>query len=246
MKHPLVRYTLLSIAIALFIAVSCSPTPTPAPVPAPTDTAPPAATPSPTGTPTPEPAPAPTEPPTATPVPPTPVPERLTLTSPAFDAGEMIPKRYTRRDEDISLPLEWDDPPEGTQSLALIFFSDPVQDGGGNWVQWLLYNIPAETRALPEGITPDADGTLPDGSQHYENSWGELAYGGPNPSHVYTCRYYFVLYALDTVLDLETVKETMSGEGTLPWIGASQAILLRAVEGHVLAQGELVGEYKEE
>jgi Raf kinase inhibitor-like YbhB/YbcL family protein len=244
MKHPLVQFALLSMAIAMFTTVSCSPTPTPPP--APTDTAPPAATLSPTDTPTPEPTPTPTEPPTATPVPPTPTPERLRLTSPAFGSRGMIPTRYTRRGDDISPPLEWDDPPQGTQTFALIVFSDPVMDGGGNWVQWILYNIPAETRALPEGVTPDADGMLTDGSQHYENSWGELKYGGPNPPHVSTYKYFFILYALDAMLDLETVEETMREEGTLPWIGASKAILLRAVEGHILAQGELVGKYKEE
>ncbi len=158
----------------------------------------------------------------------------------------MIPKRYSRRGEDISPPLEWSDPPQGTLSFALIVFSDPLMDGGGNWVQWILYNIPAETRALPGNVTPDADGWLLDGSRHYDNSWGELAYGGPNPPHVQTFSYYFVLYALDTTLDLEAVEETMRADGSLPWIGASKAILLEAVEGHILALGELVGKYKED
>jgi hypothetical protein len=131
-------------------------------------------------------------------------------------------------------------------SFALIVFSDPLMDGGGNWVQWILYNIPAATRVLPEGITPDADGRLPDGSQHHENSWGELKYGGPNPPHVQTFSYYFVLYALDTTLDLEAVEETMRADGSLPWIGTSKAILSEALEGHILAQGEFVGKYKED
>lgn len=251
MKNPRLRLTLLSVAVAVFASVSCSPSTTPPP--APTDTAPWAATLSPTETPTPEPSPTPTEPPTATPVPPTPTPipptptpQRLRLTSSAFDSGVMIPQRHSRRGEDMSPPLEWDDPPSGTQSFALIVFSDPLQDGGGNWVQWLLYNIPAETRAVPEGTTPDADGMLPDGSQHHENSWGELKYGGPNPPHLSTYRYYFTLYALDTTLDLETVEETMREEGALPWIGVSKAVLLQAMQGHILAQGELVGKYKEE
>jgi phosphatidylethanolamine-binding protein (PEBP) family uncharacterized protein len=113
-------------------------------------------------------------------------------------------------------------------------------------VQWVLYNIPAAARGLPEGVTPDPDGRLPDGSQHHENSWGELRYGGPNPPHTYTYRYTFVLYALDTALDLNAVEATMREDGTLPWIGASQAVLLKGVEGHVLAQGELVGKSKAE
>jgi Raf kinase inhibitor-like YbhB/YbcL family protein len=172
--------------------------------------------------------------------------ERLQLTSPAFESGEMMPQKYARRGDDISPPLEWSDPPEGTQSLALIVISDPLPDGGGNWVQWLLYNIPAGTRVLMEGLTPDADGRLPDGSQHYENSWGERRYGGPSPSHASTCSYYFTLYALDAELDLKAVEEAARQEGTLPWIGAGKEVFSRAVEGHVLARGELVGKYKEQ
>jgi Raf kinase inhibitor-like YbhB/YbcL family protein len=158
----------------------------------------------------------------------------------------MIPKRHARRGDDISPPLHWDDPPAGTQSFALLVFSEPLQDGGGNWVQWLLYNIPPDARALPEGVAPDADGALPDGSQHFENSWGEPGYGGPNPPHVSTFRYYFILYALDTMLDLRAVEDSMREEGTLPWIGVSKAVLEEAMEGHILAQGELIGKYKEE
>lgn len=158
----------------------------------------------------------------------------------------MIPKRYARDGEDISPPLEWSDPPAGTQSFALLVISDPLPDGGGNWVQWILYNIPAEARGLPEGVTPDASGRLPDGSQHFKNSWGELGYGGPNPPHVATFSYYFTLYALDAILDLEAVEKAARDEGALPWIGASKVVLLRAVEGHILAQGELVGKHKTE
>jgi Raf kinase inhibitor-like YbhB/YbcL family protein len=158
----------------------------------------------------------------------------------------MIPKRHSRKGDDISPPLEWDDPPAGTESFALLVTSDPLPDGGGNWVQWILYNIPSESRSLPEGIAPDADGRLPDGSQHHENSWGELKYGGPNPPHVSTYKYYFELYALDAELDLKAVEQAAREEGTLPWIGASKEVFLRAVDGHVLALGELVGKYREQ
>lgn len=185
-------------------------------------------------------------PPTDTPPPPTPTPGALKITSPAFDSGEMIPKKYSYHSENISPPLEWSDPPEGTRSFALILFSDPVMDGGGNWVHWVLYNIPVETQALPEGVTPDSDGMLPDGSQHFKNSWEELKYGGPNPPHVHIFKYYFRIYALDTMLDLEAVEEIMLEEGTLPWIGPSKEVLTRAMERHILAQGVLVGKYKQE
>jgi Raf kinase inhibitor-like YbhB/YbcL family protein len=157
----------------------------------------------------------------------------------------MIPQKYSRRGDDISPPLAWDDPPEGTQSFALLVLSDPLADGGGRWVQWILYNIPIESRALLEGINPDEAGILPDGSRHYKNSWGELKYGGPNPPHLSTYNYSFSLFALDTLLDLDAVEKRMREDGTLPWIGASRAVLMQAMEGHILAQGELVGKYKE-
>jgi hypothetical protein len=157
----------------------------------------------------------------------------------------MIPGKYTRRGEDISLPLAWGDPPDGTLSFALIFYSDPMPDGGGNWVQWILYNIPAEARSIDEGITPDATGALADGSKTFANSWGELDYGGPNPQHVETRSYFLELYALDTFLDLDSVEDAMEAEGSLPWIGSSKAVFMRAIEGHVLAMGELWGIYRE-
>jgi Raf kinase inhibitor-like YbhB/YbcL family protein len=219
MKAHMVRLTLLALLITVLTAVSCGPSAAPGP--------------------------APTELPTVTPEPATPAVEPLRLTSPAFAARGAIPQRYTHRGDDISPPLEWGDPPAGTESFALMVTSDPMPDGGGNWVQWILYNIPPESRALPEGVKPDADGRLPDGSQHYENSWGELKYGGPNPPHASTQNYYFVLYAVDAKLDLEAVEQAAREEGTLPWIGATKEVFLRAVEGHILAQGELVGKYRE-
>jgi Raf kinase inhibitor-like YbhB/YbcL family protein len=158
----------------------------------------------------------------------------------------MIPKKYSRKGDDISPPLEWGEPPDGTISFALMIYSDPLKDGGGNWVQWILYNIPSEIRSLPEALPAGENGILPDGSQHFINSWGEPKYGGPNPQHVQTFKYYFVLYALDTTLDLDVVEKRMEEEGTLPWIGSSKAVLEEAVNGHVLGLGELVAKYKEE
>jgi Raf kinase inhibitor-like YbhB/YbcL family protein len=232
MRRPLVQFTLLGIVIAMVMAVACSPAQTPTPAPTATETSVP-------------PVP-PTKPPTATPVPSTPTPKQqpeLKLTSSAFGPGEMVPKKYTRYGGDISPPLEWSEPPEGTQSFALLVFSDPMPDGAGRWVQWILFNIPPETRALPEGITPDADGKLPDGSQHLENSWGELKYGGPKPQHFTTRRYYFQIYALDAMLDLAPASSGGTGDA---WIGATRDKLLQAMEGHILAQGELMVKCKGE
>ncbi len=146
------------------------------------------------------------------------------LTSPRFARGEPIPRKYTCDGENISPPLRWSDLPQGTQSLALI--ADDPDAPIGTWVHWVLYNLPAETRGLPEAIPPDAD--LPDGSQHGRNSWRRLGYGGPCPPRG-PHRYFFNLYALDTVLDLVA--------------SASKKQLLRAMERHVLAQAELMGVY---
>ena len=148
----------------------------------------------------------------------------LELTSTAFAPGEPIPRKYTCDGEDISLPLRWSDPPQGTKSFALI--ADDPDAPVGTWVHWVLYNLPAETRTLPEAVPPDAD--LPDGSRHGQNSWPRLGYGGPCPPSD-THRYFFKLYALDMVLDLAS--------------GASKKQLLQAMEGHILGQAELMGLY---
>ena len=242
MQH-LIRSKLLSI-VSMLVVVSCSPTQASTPVL--TDPPSPTAILLPTNTPTFEPTPLLTETPAPTLIPPTSTPVSLELTSAAFDPGEMIPHKHARRGEDISPPLEWSDPPEDTQTLALLVYSDPLLDGQGNWVQWILYNIPPETMALPEAVTPDADGRLSDGSQHHENSWGELKYGGPAPPHVQTFKYYFQIYALDTTLDLTAVEKALDEAGELPWYGVGKVVFMTAIEGHVLAQGELVGKYQEQ
>ncbi len=240
MKYAIGKFSLLCMAITMSATVSCSPiSPSTSAL---LDLSPTAELLLPTNTSSPELLP---EPPTETYQAPTPTPEHLRLSSAAFTAGGMIPQKYSRRSEDISPPLLWDDPPRETQSFALLVLSDPLADGGGRWIQWILYNIPAETRALPEGIRAEKEGILPDGSQHYKNSWGEFKYGGTNPPHASTFSYTFTLYALDIMLNLDAVEEIMNEEGTLPWIGASRDVLLRAMDGHILAQGELVGKYKE-
>jgi len=146
----------------------------------------------------------------------------LTLTSPAFSEGEPIPARYSCDGEDVPPGLTWQDVPTGVESYALIM--DDPDAPGRIWVHWVVYNIPADVRALPDG---DGD---PVGVQG-ENSWGDPGYGGPCPpggEH----RYFFKLYALDTELDLEA--------------GADKEALLAAMEGHVLAEGQLMGRYERE
>lgn len=146
------------------------------------------------------------------------------LSSTPFAEGDPIPQKYSCDGEDISPPMQWTDPPEGTTSFALIV--DDPDAPVGTWVHWVLYNLPADTRSLPEAFPPDAN--LPDGSKNGENSWGRLGYGGPCPPGG-THRYFFKLYSLNLMLDLAA--------------GATKEQLLQAMEGHVLAESELMGTY---
>jgi Raf kinase inhibitor-like YbhB/YbcL family protein len=186
-----------------------------------------------------------TSPPTTTPRPPTQVENTAVLTiepeptieleegdqamgfilsSTAFAEGDPIPQIYSCDGEDISPPMQWTDPPEGTLSFALI--ADDPDAPAGTWVHWVLYNLPADTHSLPEAFPSDAE--LSDGSKNGENSWGRLGYGGPCPPGG-THRYFFKLYALDLILDLAA--------------GPTKEQLLQAMEGHILAESELMGTY---
>lgn len=149
----------------------------------------------------------------------------LLLKSDAFEAEGTIPQVYTCDGSDVSLPLEWSEPPAGTQSLALIF--DDVDAPVGTWVHWVLFNIPADVRSLPEGVP--AEPVVAGLGEHGSNGWGNLGYGGPCPPKGNPHRYTFRLYALNSLLDLES--------------GASRAELDRAMEGHLLGAGQLVGRY---
>lgn len=147
----------------------------------------------------------------------------LDFRSDAFDHEGSIPTRYTCDGDDISPPLSWGDPPDGTQSFALI--ADDPDAPAGTWVHWVIYNLPADTRSLAPGIAGDAD--LPGDAQHGQNGWGRQDYGGPCPPRG-THRYFFKLYALDTTLNLNAAKKQQ---------------LLDAMQGHVLARAELLATY---
>jgi Raf kinase inhibitor-like YbhB/YbcL family protein len=165
--------------------------------------------------------------PTATPAPPTATPlPSMELTSAAFGPEEITPEQFTCDGAGISPPLAWGDPPPGTRSFALIVYNPDARSVVGTAaVHWLLFNLPAESRGLPEGIPSDAE--LAGGGRHGQNSEQWLGYIGPCPP--FTQRYFFTLYALDTVLDLD--------------VGITRKELLPAMEGHILAQGELMGKY---
>jgi Raf kinase inhibitor-like YbhB/YbcL family protein len=149
---------------------------------------------------------------------------KLTLTSPDFAHEQAIPTEFTCDGKDLSPELVWGDPPAGTQSFALIV--DDPDAPAGIWVHWVLYNLPAESRGLPRGVPAGA--SLSSGGVFGLNSWRQMAYGGPcPPSGIH--RYYFTLYALDTVLEQSA--------------GMSKQELLAAMQGHVLGQGQLMGTY---
>lgn len=150
----------------------------------------------------------------------------LDLRSAAFSEGEMIPDAYTCEGEDISPPLRWDEVPAGTETLALIM-EDPDAPAR-TWVHWVIYNIPASSQSLPEGVPAGA--SLEDTIRQARNGWSKNEYGGPCPPSS-THRYFFYLYALDTTLNLEPEETT-------------KADLLDAVDGHVLAWGRLMGRYR--
>lgn len=149
----------------------------------------------------------------------------LTIRSPAFQPEALIPGKYTCDGADISPPLTWSGVPEGATSLALI--ADDPDAPGKTWVHWVLFNLPPETNSLSEHLPTDA--TLENGAIQGITDFGRPGYGGPCPPGG-THRYYFKLYALDTTLDLSPK--------------AKKADVVQAMEGHILAKGQLMGKYK--
>jgi len=150
----------------------------------------------------------------------------LDITSPAFEDQGTIPKQYTADGEDVSPPLSWSGVPEGTQSLALI--CDDPDAPVGTWVHWVIWNIPARETGLKEGI-PVKERELSNGSVQGTNDFRKIGYGGPAPPRGPAHRYFFKLYALDKSLDLAP--------------GAKKNALEKAMEGHVLAEAQIVGQY---
>ena len=139
----------------------------------------------------------------------------IELTSTAFKQGMTIPKKYTGDGTDQSPPLHWSEPPSGTKSIALIC-ADPDAPRG-TWVHWVLFNVPTTE-------------TLGNGTKQGKNDFGNIGYGGPAPPKGKPHRYFFKLYALDVTLDLPP--------------GAIKAQLESAMKGHILAEGQLMGNYQ--
>jgi len=154
---------------------------------------------------------------------------RLSLQSSAFQEGQPIPERYSADGRNLSPPLSWSGLPNGTRSLALVV-EDPDAPGAEPFVHWLLYEIPADTSSLPEGIPPQAGREQLGGALQGQNSTGKIGYFGPrppkgDPPH----HYHFQLYALDADLHLPA--------------GAGRQALRDALSGHELARGELIGTF---
>jgi len=150
----------------------------------------------------------------------------LQITSTAFSEGQPIPAKYSCEGSDISPPLQWTNTPANTKSFALI--ADDPDAPMGTWVHWVLYDLPANTTGLPEDVAKTQ--VISNGAKQGLNTWPRLGYGGPCPPPGKPHRYFFKIYALDAMLGLKP--------------GQTKKELLKAMEGHVLAEGQLMGTYQ--
>jgi len=150
----------------------------------------------------------------------------LKLSTTAFQPESDIPGKYTCAGADVSPAFSWSNAPAGTQSFALV--ADDPDAPVGTWVHWVAYDIPATARQLPEGV-PKVD-SIPGGGTQGQNDFRKTGYGGPCPPPGKPHRYYFRLYALDAKLNLNP--------------GATKKDLEQAMQGHILAQSQLMGRFK--
>jgi len=151
----------------------------------------------------------------------------LKLKSTAFEEGELIPSKYSCDGVNVSPPLEWTNVPDGTKSFALIL--DDPDAPAKTWVHWVIYNLPANQRKLEEHLPTDE--RLKNGALHGLSDYQKHGYKGPCPPSG-THRYYFKLYALDSVLNLS------------PSLTKQQ--LVSAMQGHIIEKAELVGKYSKQ
>ena len=149
----------------------------------------------------------------------------LELKSPDFTPGGDIPKQFTCEGANISPALKWNDPPTAAKSFVLI--ADDPDAPVGTWVHWAIFDLPANLRALPQNVPKNEQSA--DGTRQGRNDFGEIGYGGPCPPPGKPHRYFFKLYALDAKLNLAP--------------GATKQQVERAMQGHILAQGECIGRF---
>ncbi len=146
----------------------------------------------------------------------------IEVSSPAFEPGGAIPRKHTGEGQDVSPALTWAVVSDETEEIALIC-DDPDAPTPAPWVHWVVYKIPADRTGLPEGGTQ--------GALEGKNDFGGTGYGGPMPPRGHGVHHYhFKIYALDAELEMTS--------------GLTKERLLEAIEGHVLAEGELIGTYE--
>lgn len=152
--------------------------------------------------------------------------QKIAVTTRAFEPEGMIPSEYTCDGADSSPDLAWSGAPDGTKSFA-VTCEDPDAPGG-TFTHWVLFNLPATRTSLDAKLSTSE--TLPDGSRQGKNSFNKIGYSGPCPPKQSTHRYYFHIYALDTVLDAAA--------------GVSKVELVSQMKGHILAEGSVMGRYR--
>jgi hypothetical protein len=151
---------------------------------------------------------------------------KIELKTTSFEPGGFIPKRFTCEAADVSPALSWSDPPAGTQSFAII--EDDPDAPSGTFVHWLVYDLPAAYRRLPEALS--GNDQMAGGGRQGTNDFSRTGYSGPCPPRGKPHRYYIRFYALDTRTNLRPA--------------ATRAELDAAMQGHILAQAELMGLFK--
>lgn len=152
--------------------------------------------------------------------------KKLTVTSSSFRNGEFIPRKHTCDGRDKSPALRWDPIPKGTQSFVII--ADDPDAPNGTWTHWILYDMPPTINFIPKGFPPIKK--LANAEKHGLNDFAKLGYAGPCPPLGEEHRYYFRVYAVDKMFGFDASK--------------SREEIDQAIEGHVLAKGELMGRYK--
>lgn len=152
---------------------------------------------------------------------------KLNLTSTAFAEGQPIPRRHAFDDQNLLPMLEWSGVPSATKSLALI--CDDPDAPMGIWVHWVIYGLPPASTGLAEDVPKSPE--LVSSAKQGMNDYKHIGYGGPCPPPGKPHRYFFKLYALDIMTDLNP--------------GLTKKDLLKAMAGHVLAEGQLMGTYQQ-
>jgi hypothetical protein len=168
-------------------------------------------------------------------------PAKLTVTSTAFKDGQPIPDDYSMYGKNVSPAIQWSGAPPDTRQFALVCH-DPDAPMPGGFTHWVVYKIPATSKGLPEGIPAGANVTAAGAAGAIQGMNGfaafarrggtpaEPGYNGPRPPAGPAHHYHYTVYALDAALDLQP--------------GLDRNALLKAMEGHIVGQGEIVGLYE--